>query len=118
MKLILSLLNGNPFELKTPEVNTKDSNNKKILKSYLKALGVEFVADNSFSEIEEIVNGLENKDLLILAAEIETLKDDFDIYKFRDELDLLREEYGIDEYLEEIGWNDEESEEESKDFND
>ena len=118
MKLILSLLNGKPFELKTPEVNTKDSNNKKILKSYLKALGVEFVADNSFSEIEEIVNGLENKDLLILAAEIETLKDDFDIYKFRDELDLLREEYGIDEYLEEIGWNDEESEEESKDFND
>lgn len=123
MNLIISLLTSNPFEIEIKKTKNKDSNNKKILKSYLNALGIKFINDKDpevalayNSETSDFIDSLSNKDLLILTAEMEMAGDEFDLAKFKDNLDILREEYDIDSYLKEEGWNKDVEEEDQIEY--
>ena len=57
------------------------------------------------SETSDFIDSLSNKDLLILTAEMEMAGEEFDLAEFKENLDILREEYDIDSYLKEEGWN-------------
>ena len=123
MNLILSLLTSNPFEIEIKNTKSKDSNNKKILKSYLNALGIKFINDKDpevalsyNSETSDFIDSLTNKDLLILTAEMEMSGEEFDLAEFKENLDTLRKEYDIDKYLEEEGWNKDVEEEDKIEY--
>ena len=112
LNLILSQLTSNPFDIKIKKIESKDSNNKKILKSYLNALGIKFINEKDpeealkiNSETSDCIDSLSNSDLLILASEMELRQEGFDLAEFMVSLDEFRKIYDIEKYIEEEGWN-------------
>lgn len=112
LNLILSQLTSNPFDIKIKKIESKDSNNRKILKSYLNALGIKFINEKDpeealkvNSETSDCIDSLSNSDLLILASEMELRQEGFDLAEFMVSLDEFRKIYDIEKYIEEEGWN-------------
>lgn len=112
LNLILSQLTSNPFDIKIKKIESKDSNNKKILKSYLNALGIKFINEKDpeealkiNSETSDCIDSLSNSDLLILASEMELRQEGFDLAEFMVSLEEFRKIYDIEKYIEEEGWN-------------